>query len=414
MSSIHSKRTICRACGEKYFRLVLSLGPMPLANSFLKPTEFAREPSFPLDLYFCEACAMVQLLDVINPEVLFRNYLYVTGTSDTMVVHNKQYAKDVVDMLDLQPSDLVIEVASNDGSLLYCFQEYALRVLGIEPASNIAKMANATGVETLDIFFNSHTAIRVLEKFGKARAVVANNVLAHVDETLDFMMGCKSLLANDGLLVIEVPYLKEMLDRVEFDTIYHEHLSYFSIDTLRRLCESIDLSLIRIDHVPVHGGSLRIYAGLGRYWGGHAKDVLVQIEAEKTSNMANYDRLVKFAEDVKANRQALRELLISLKASGNKLAAYGAPAKGNTLLNYCGISTDLVAYTVDKNPLKVGLHTPGMHLPVLGVDSIIERQPDYVLILAWNFAAEIIRQQEEYHRRGGKFILPIPEAKVIG
>ena len=344
---------------------------------------------------------------------MFRNYIYVTGTSETIAAHNVRYAKTVVDYQGLRPEDLVVEVASNDGSLLKCFKEHGVRTLGIEPARNIAEMARRDGIETIDQFFNSETAKMVRETHGQAKAVIGNNVLAHVDDTQDFLLGCKELLTDDGLVVIEVPYLKELLDRLEYDTVYHEHLCYFSATTLLRLCQSAGLSLVRLEHMPIHGGSLRMYAGREEHYPSHAPDVLDQAEAEREAGITDLKRYQKFAAEVANNRLAIRSLLKDLKRRGKTVAGYGAPAKGNTLLNYCGINTDLVSYTVDKSPLKLGLYTPGMHLPVLPAETLLERQPDYTLILAWNFADEIMRQQSEYHDRGGRFIIPIPEPQIV-
>ncbi|HEY0305213.1 MAG TPA: class I SAM-dependent methyltransferase, partial [Longimicrobiales bacterium] len=402
------------ACGNKQMRKFLSLGPQPLANSFLKDaSEFEGEASFPLDVYYCPGCSLVQLLDVIDPQVLFRNYIYVTGTSTTIAEHNIRYAQTVVDVLSLTTSDLVVEVASNDGSLLKCFQPHGVRTLGIEPATNIAQLARAAGVETVNEFFDRETARNVRDTHGSAKAIIANNVLAHVDDTQDFLAGARDLLTHDGLLIVEVPYVGELLERFEYDTVYHEHLCYFSITALMHLCAAVGLSVVRIDHVPVHGGSVRMYAGRTEYHGGHSAAVQDLAARETRQGVTAFSRYLRLAEDVQQNRRALRALLSELKAQGKRIAGYGAPAKGNTLLNFCDISTDLVDFTVDRNPLKVGSFTPGMHIPVLPVEALLEQQPDYVLILAWNFADEIQQQQAEYKRRGGRFILPIPEPMVL-
>lgn len=355
----------------------------------------------------------VQLVDVVDPEILFRNYIYVTGTSETIVTHNKKYAQTIADFLRLQNEDLVVEVASNNGNLLQCFQKLGVKVLGIEPAENIARMANDEGIETVNQFFNSTVARQIHQKYGPARVVIGNNVLAHVDETQDFLLGCKTLLSDDGLVVIEVPYLKEFVECVEFDTVYHEHLCYFSVTSLIRLCDSVGLSIIRIDQLAIHGGSLRIYAGKQEKYECHSSEVLAIAEDERKTGLTDFETYLEFAERVKETRRKLFVLLEQLKKESKSVAAYGAPAKGNTLLNYCSIDTNLVSFTVDKNPLKVGLYTPGMHLPVLPVSAILEQQPDYLLILAWNFAGEIMEQQHEYQARGGKFIIPIPEPRII-
>jgi SAM-dependent methyltransferase len=413
-SPVHRKRTTCRGCGAGRLRAFLCLGPAPLANAFLAtPEQFAHEPSYPLDLYLCETCSLVQLLDVVDPEVLFRHYIYVTGTSDTMSGHNARYAQTVIELCQPRPEDLVIEIASNDGSLLSCFRQHGVRTLGVEPARNIAEIARDRGIETLAEFFDAAAAESIRASYGAAKVVIGNNVLAHVDETQDFLTGCKRLLTEDGLVVIEVPYVREMLDRLEYDTVYHEHLCYFSARALIRLCDAVGLSVVRIDRVPVHGGSLRLYAGRPEWYGGHADGALAPAADEREAGLATWERYERFAAHVGKHRRALRDLLEALRREGLTVAGYGAPAKGNTLLNYCGIGTDLIPYVVDKNPLKIGRFTPGMHIPILSTSTLLECQPDCVLILAWNFAEEIMRQQQEYRDRGGRFIIPIPEPRFI-
>ncbi len=412
--AIHTVRTTCRACGEARLTRFLELGPQPLANANLaRIAEAADELTFPLDVYFCESCSLVQLADVIDPEVLFRHYLYVTGTSETIAAHNLAYAATVTELLHLGADDLVVEVASNDGSLLACFKDLGVRTLGVEPATNIAQMAREKGIDTVGDFFTGSTGARLRAERGAARAVIGNNVLAHVDDTADFLRGARALIDGDGLVITEVPYAREMLTRLEYDTVYHEHLCYFSITALLRLCETAGLCVVRVDEVSVHGGSLRMYAGRIEHYGAHHPDVLRMADAEREIGLTSLDRWQQFAIDVKNQRRGLLDLLANLRVEGKSVAAYGAPAKGNTLLNYCGIGTDQIAYTVDRNPLKIGTLTPGMHLPVLPVETLLERQPDYVLILAWNFADEIMRQQAEYHRKGGRFIVPIPTPREI-
>jgi hypothetical protein len=411
---VHRLRDRCRACGASRLERFLELGPQPLANSFLRdPAEFAGEPRFPLDVYFCERCGLVQLLDVIDPEVLFRNYVYVTGTSATMAAHNARYAKTLVSLLDADRSDLIVEVASNDGSLLSCFRDHGVRTLGIEPARNIAAIARGRGIETVEHFFDRDVAERVRTSHGPARAVIANNVLAHVDDTLGFLRSCRALVRDDGIVVVEVPYVREMLERLEYDTVYHEHLCYFSVGSLLRLFGEAGLRVIRVDRVPVHGGSVRVYATSDVQLEEHARGVLAMAEEERDHGIASLDRWRRFAADVAANRRMLREILESFVRVGRTVVGYGAPAKGNTLLNYCGIGPALLPYTVDRNPLKVGRYTPGMHIPVLPVETIEARRPDCVMILAWNFADEIMSQLASHRERGGRFIVPIPHPTVI-
>ena len=410
----HRKRETCRICGARDFRMILSLGNSPPANAFLRSQEeFASEQSFPLDVYRCEGCSLVQLLEVVDPEILFRSYLYVTGTSDTMKAHNLEYAGELARELPLSSQDLVVEIASNDGSLLQYFRKHHVRTLGIEPATNLARIAVESGIRTENIFFNSLAAQRIRATHGPASAVIANNVLAHVDDPIDFLTGCKLLLKEQASLIVEVPSLHDLIRRVEYDTIYHEHLCYFSLTNLMQLCETAGFSILRAEWKPVHGGTLRIRAKDRRSDPKHSADVLNRAEKEREEGLSRGEWCAQFGVRVESQRNSLRQLLNKFKDAGKTIAAYGAPAKGNTLLNYCGLGSDVISFVVDKNPLKVGLFTPGTHLPVLPVAALLERKPDYVLILAWNFAEEIMQQQEEYKKQGGRFIIPIPQPEIL-
>jgi SAM-dependent methyltransferase len=407
-------RTTCRVCDTPDLEPILSLGPTPLANAFLhSPEQFAHERSYPLSLYFCRRCCLLQLLDVVSADVMFRQYLWVTGTSTTIAAHNRTLARTLVDLLKLGPADLVAEVASNDGSLLRCFASHGIRTLGIEPARNLAAEAAASGIETVNEFFSRTLARRLRSDRGSAHAVVANNVLAHVDDPRDFLAGCRDLLTDDGLLVVEVPYVGDLLERVEYDTIYHEHLSYFSVASILRLCEAVELAAVRVDRLQVHGGSMRWY--FARSNRGHAPEVLAFEADERRAGLADAARYRRFAAEVHESRDALVSLLEQLAAEGRRVVGYGAPAKGNTLLNFCRIDTRLLPYTVDMNPRKIGLYTPGAHIPVREVPALytIGYNPDDVLILAWNLAEEIMQQQQAHRDRGGRFIIPIPRAQVF-
>lgn len=382
-----------------------------MANAFPRDeSDTAAEQFFPLDVCFCESCSLVQLADVIDPAVLFSNYIYVTGTSTTIAEHNARYAQAVADRLALRPGDLVVEVASNDGSLLKHFQNHGATVLGVEPASNIAAMAVERGVPTDNRFFSHAVATELRAKHGPARAVIGNNVLAHVDAATDFLRGFAALLGSDGLGVVEVPYAREMLERLEYDTIYHEHLCYFTVTSLARMAEAAGLAIAHVDRVPVHGGSLRVFLTCGGTHHDQARAVMREEHAIGLSDVATWRG---WASSVERTRHELRLMLEDLRGQGKRVVGYGAPAKGNTLLNYCRIDRTLVPYTVDKNPLKVGRLTPGMHIPVKSVETLAHDRPDYLLILAWNFAAEIMEQQSAYRAQGGRFIVPVPSPVII-
>lgn len=408
-----TRRTTCRSCGGAKLELFLDLGTIPLANSFLTAEQLREpEPAFPLEVYFCHDCALVQLLHVVNPEVLFSHYLYRSGTSSTLAQHNEKLCDAVSSELHLGAQDLVVEIASNDGSLLSWFRKKNIRTLGVEPAKNIAEFAREAGIETLNEFFDAGVAERVAAKYGHASAVIGNNVLAHVDANVAFLSAARKLLKPGGRVIIEVPYLGEMLDKLEYDTIYHEHLCYFSVTALMRLFAEAGLALDRVEHVAIHGGSLRLW-GKHADSSGHSATVLANAEEEKRAGLASLPRFQEFAKLVQRQREQLLAVLKQLKREGKSVVAYGAPAKGNTLLCYCGVGTDLIPYTVDASPLKVGLYAPGSHLPVSPTKRIFDEQPDYVLILAWNFAPEIMKFLQPYKDKGGKFILPIPEPKIL-
>jgi hypothetical protein len=406
----YHRRESCRSCGGRQLERVLDLGRQPLANAFLAdPSAFHAERFFPLDLVFCADCALVQILDVIDPAVLFEHYLYVTGTSETIAAHNERYAATVIERLALGPEDLVAEIASNDGSLLTAFRTRGVRVLGIEPARNIAEIARTRGIETLCRFFDRQAGAEIAATHGPARAIIGNNVLAHVDDPVAFLAGCADLLAADGLVFIEVPYALDMLHRGEYDTIYHEHLSYFSISSLARVATGAGLSVASVDRMPVHGGSIRVAFRKG---GAHAAEPVAMMSKEVAEGLTSLERWIGFGERAAQNRIDMRTMLEQLRRDGKSVAGYGAPAKGNTLLNYCDIGVDVLPWTVDRNPLKVGLYTPGKHVPVLRVETVAERRPDYLLVLPWNFSDEIMRQQAAFAESGGRFILPIPSPRV--
>jgi hypothetical protein len=404
----------CRFCGKQDVFKFLELGTMALANSFLTADELrsVTEPKYPLDVYFCEQCGLVQIGHVVSPDALFKDYIYFSSTSDLVHKHAAYLAGSFQRRFGLTGNSRVVEIASNDGTVLKYFQKTGVKTLGIEPAVNIAKVAVASGIDTVNDFFNQTTSAGIRNRYGAADVILGRHVFAHVPEIHDFVKGLKHLLAAKGAIAIEAPYLVDFVEKNEFDTVYHEHYSYLSVRAMAHLFGLYDMEVFDAERVPIHGGSIIYFIG---HRGAHpvSASVTELISQERGKGLDRKDTYVAFAERTAGIRSSLVQLLKDLKASGKRIAAYGAPAKGNTLLNYCGISTDLVEYTVDKSPYKQNHYTPGMHLPVCHPDKLAQDMPDYVLLLAWNFAEEVLAQQRTYRDKGGKFIVPIPEVKVL-
>ena len=397
----------CRSCGNAALDVVLSLGKIPLANALLSKKDLARpEERYPLDLAFCPSCSLLQILETVPPEKLFREYLYFSSFSETMLRHAKEHALRLVREEKLGPRSLALEIASNDGYLLQYFLEAGVPVLGVEPARNVAKAAEEKGVRTMAEFFTKDLAATL----PKADVVIANNVLAHVPDLNGFVAGIKTVLKPGGVATIEVPYVREMVDRTEFDTIYHEHLSYFSVAALDAIFARNGLVLDRVERLSIHGGSLLLFV---RHEKRGRASVQAVLKEEEAWGVRRRDVYAQMGDRVAALRSALRRLLDDLKRNGKTIAGYGAAAKATILLNFFGIGSDDLAFVADRSPHKQGRFIPGARILVSPAERLLEAQPDYVLLMAWNFADEIFQQQAEYRRRGGKFILPIPEVKVV-
>lgn len=414
LSGVAAARTVtsCRVCGARSFEPIIALGAMPLANALIHPHEAGQdEPRYPLDAVRCTACGLVQLSVVVPPEAMFRHYLYTTSSSRPMVDHFREYAKEIVDRF-VPAGGLVIEIGSNDGALLRPLKKRGVRAVGIEPAQNVAAVANAAGLETWSEFFSADVASRIVDRHGPADAVLANNVLAHIDDLGGILEGLEALLSKRGVFVAEVPYLRDLLEHVQYDTIYHEHLSYFAVNPLARLFDRGGLELIDVRRVRVHGGSLRVFAGRR---GRHPRNDSVHrmISQEGQLGLATSAPYRRFAAAVLRSRETLCHLLVEARAANKSVAALGASAKGNTLLNYCGIDTTLVRWIADSTPSKQGLLAPGTHIPIRPEGSIAEERPDLTLLLAWNYAEAITRRFREYIAAGGRFIHPIPVARVL-
>ena len=405
----------CRSCGAVELAPVLSMGATPLANALLTEDDLDRpEAAYPLELVFCPQCSLLQITETVPPEQLFSDYPYFSSFSDTMVAHARSLAEDLIARRGLGPTHRVVEVASNDGYLLQWYQARGVPVLGIEPAANIARVAVAErGVETRCAFFGTALAEQLAAEGVRADVIHAHNVLAHVPDLRGVVEGFRTLLAPGGWVVVEAPYARDMIEHTEFDTIYHEHLCYFSLTALRGLFERCGLVILDAERVPIHGGTLRITAGRdvdALPVRAAVADVLAEEAALGMTGTAYYR---DFATRVAGLRAALNELLDRLRAEGRSIAVYGASAKGSTLMNYFGIGRDRVAFVADRSTVKQGRYTPGTHLPIVPPERLLETMPDYVLLLTWNFRDEILAQQAAYRERGGQFIVPIPQLEVI-
>ena len=391
---------------------------MPLANALLSAAQLSQpEPTYPLDLVFCPQCSLAQITETVPAKELFTSYPYFSSVSDAMVRHAGEIAARLARSRRLGARSLVIEVASNDGYLLQHYREAGVPVLGIEPASNVARVAEtARSIPTIVSFFDENLARQLREQGRAADVIHANNVLAHMADLHGAVRGMALLLKDEGLAVIEVPYVVNMIDNCEFDTIYHEHLCYFSLTALNRLFESHDLRIIDVERLPIHGGSVRLFAGKADVVHTDAGDrgaVRRLLEEEVVRRVDQLEFYAGFGARVEAARADLVGLLRDLKRSAKRIAAYGASAKGSTLLNYCGIGAQLIDFVVDRSPVKQGCYMPGSRLPIQPAERLLEEMPDYVLLLTWNFAAEILQQQRTYQERGGRFIIPVPKAHIL-
>jgi SAM-dependent methyltransferase len=405
----------CRVSGSTTLVPVLSLGEMPLANALLSEAQLGEvELRYPLELVFAPDSALLQLTLSVPPEQLFSDYVYFSSFSNGMLESASALVRRLVRERRLGGGSLALEVASNDGYLLQYYKELGVPVLGIEPAANVAAAAVAErGIPTRTEFFGLEMARRLVAEGIRADVVHANNVLAHVPDLNGFVEGLRLLLKPDGIAVIEVPYVKDMLDRCEFDTIYHEHLSYFSLTSLQGLFGRHALTVVDVERIPLHGGSLRIFVAATRPGRAPASPVRVLLDEEAAWGVGDPAAYADFARRVERLRGELRALLHRLKREGKRVAAYGAAAKGSVLLNYCGIGSETLDYAVDRSTVKQGRYMPGVHLRIEAPDRLLADRPDYVLVLAWNFADEIMEQQAEYQRRGGRFIVPVPTPRVV-
>ena len=404
----------CRFCNQELKHTFVDLGMSPLCESYVAADQLNQmEPFYPLHVFVCEKCFLVQLEEYVSPERIFSDYAYFSSYSDSWLEHCRQYTDQMIDRFSLDPRSLVVELASNDGYLLQYFVARKIPVLGIEPAANVAQTAKQKGVSTIVEFFGRQLAARLAHEGRRADLIVGNNVLAQVPDLCDFVAGIKLLLKPGGVVTLEFPHLLRLMEENQFDTIYHEHFSYFSFLTAEKIFQAHDLVLFDVEELPTHGGSLRIF---GRHKEDRANPIAPRVAElrarEQAAGLMDLDRYRSFAESVKKTKRRLLQCLIQAKQEGKSIVGYGAPGKGNTLLNYCGIGTDFLDYTVDRNPYKQGKFTPGTHISIYPPERICQTRPDYLLILPWNLKSEIMQQMIQIREWGGKFIVPIPEATI--
>ncbi|HAZ10386.1 MAG TPA: SAM-dependent methyltransferase [Candidatus Omnitrophica bacterium] len=405
----------CRFCNKQINQLFLSLGSSPLANSYLTKEQLHKmEPFYPLEVYICGNCLLVQLQEFESPENIFGNYSYMSSYSNTWLKHAKEYVDKAIDCFGINRHSFVIEIASNDGYLLQYFVQRGVPVLGIEPASNVAEIARKKGVPTESVFFGVEIAKQLASKGKFADLLLGNNVLAHVPDLNNFVKGLKIILKPDGIITMEFPHLMNLINNVQFDTIYHEHFSYFSFFTVEKVFLDHGLVIFDVEELTTHGGSLRIYARHKENKIPAVSDRVRKLrQQEKKMGCCSINYYNCFNDKVKEAKREILKFLVKAKDNKKVIVAYGAPAKGNTLINYCGIKTDLIDYTVDKNPHKQGLFLPGSHIPIEHPDKIKQTKPDYIFILPWNIKDEIIEQLSFVKDWGAEFIIPIPEIQVI-
>ena len=403
----------CRFCGTPLEHTFVDLGVSPESNAYVSKDKLQQmEPFYPLHAFVCEKCFLVQLEEFQTPQDIFSDYAYFSSYSQSWLDHSKRYVEMMIPRFELNDESLVVEIASNDGYLLQYFAENKVPVLGVEPAANVAEYAIKKGIPTEVAFFGVETAKRLFDKKGPASLILGNNVLAHVPDINDFVEGMHILLADDGIITMEFPHLMRLIEYNQFDTIYHEHFSYLALVSVEKIFEAHGLKLFDVEELPTHGGSLRIFAQQSTGTRPVSDRLLALRKEEAEFGLDKIETYLDFSKKVEAVKVSLLEFLIKAKKEGKKVAGYGAPAKGNTLLNYCGVGKEFIKFTVDRSPHKQDLYLPGTHIPIYAPDKIMAEKPDYLIILPWNLKNEIMEQMAQIREWGGKFVTPIPEVEV--
>ena len=413
MPSVIYRRTTCRACGGRHLDLIFALQPTPIGDAYVTAELISEpQPSYPIDLYMCADCGLAQLIDVIDPEVLYKDYLYITSSSTDLAEHFQGYANRVVSRCNLSPNSLVVDIGSNDGTLLRCFQNSGMSILGVEPSPQIATHAHANGVRTVNKFFSSESAQGIVDEYGSAKLVTANNVFANIDNLQDWVDAIKIVLAPDGVFVFESYYLADLVNNLVFDFIYHEHISSFSVKPIQILFKRVGLELIAVEKIPTKGGSLRYFV----QWcdGPLVNDGSVELLLAEEEAMGLYDKeiYVRFSQKISRLKQQVCQTLAQVKKEGKSIAGFGASITGTTLIYHFGLG-EYIDYLLDDNPAKQGRYSPGLHLPVLPSSEIYRLKPDYIVILAWRFAETIIAKNQRYLDEGGCFLVPVPSVSAV-
>lgn len=406
----YKKRKDCRICNSEELEKILDLGETPLANAFVGRDDLnKKESKFPLTVHYCKNCSLVQVPDVVHPKILFSDYYFLTSASSPSVEHFIKYGKDILDKFIESPNDLTVDIGGNDAVLLNELKNKC-KVLNVEPAKNIAEISRKKGIEALNEFFTKKTVSKIIKNYGKAKVVTANNIIAHTDTVRDLFEGVSDLIADDGVFVFETHWVKNLIGEGGFDQVYHEHLCYYSLHALRHLTESVGLKIFDVITVPIQGESLRVYVSKNLT---PKKTVKEFLNREEKLGLNNIKTFSNFSKKVIENKQKTIDLLNDLKKKGKRVVGYGAPAKGSTLLNFYGIGRETIDYIIDTTPLKQNMFTPGAHIPIYSPEKIIQLKPDYVLLLAWNYADAILKKEDNLRKQGVKFIIPVPEVKIV-
>lgn len=407
------RRGECAFCGGTRIVKFIEMGNMPLAGGFLRKEDVGREKFYPLNVYFCEDCKLAQLLEIVPRKVLFEEYFYLSSTTRTLSNHFMSLAKLLNDRF-LGKDSLVVEIGSNDGVFLKPMKDMGMRAIGFEPSKNVSEIARSKGLEIVNDYFTERSASDLVGKEGRADLISASNVFAHIDNIRDVVMGVKSLLKDDGVFVFEVHYLLDLVEKMQYDTIYHEHMYYHSMIALKKFFEGLGMEIFDVERIPIHEGSIRVFV---KKKNDRTHEVTPSVEwllnLEKQKGLDSKETFLKFGQAVRNHRSALVALLREIKSRGKTMIGYGAPGRGNTLLNYCKIGTEMLDYVTDESPTRAGKFIPGMHIPIVSPEKIMETRPDVALMLAWSYKDEILEKEKEFVKKGGKFVVPLPSPKVI-